>query len=231
MSIDTLLQLFSSSFNIFKKNIKIIAPFIILYSIIINILIQLIIPSQFNIDTLSNLSFINIIATLFLPLISVSYFIILLNYIFITIKNKVYKTKIIHSIISWFSLIFIVSTISAFIFIISNNLLITIIIFIGLYLLIVFVAPVMIDKKYSLIKSIAYSYRLTINNIGAILLFFGSVILVLFFSGVLIEIFSNFAAILNRELSILITRILTEIVFYLILIWFSLFYLKLSNSE
>jgi len=231
MSIDTLLQLFSSSFNIFKKNIKIIAPFIILYSIIINILIQLIIPSQFNIDAFSDLSFIDIIKTLFLPFLSVSYFIILLNYIFTTIKNKVYKTQIIHSIISWFSVIFIVSIISAFIYIILNNLLITIIIFISLYFLIVFVAPIMIDKKYSLIKSIAYSYTLTINNIGTILLFFGSVILVLFFSGILIEFVSNFISIINIELSILITRILTEIVFYFILIWFSLFYLKLSNSE
>ena len=64
MSIDTLLQLFSGGFNIFKKNITNIAPFIILYSIIINILIQLIIPTQFNIDAFSDLSFIDIIPSI-----------------------------------------------------------------------------------------------------------------------------------------------------------------------
>ena len=46
MAIDTLLELLSQSFNIFKKSIKTIAPIIILYTIIYNVFIGSILPIQ-----------------------------------------------------------------------------------------------------------------------------------------------------------------------------------------
>ena len=46
MNIDTLLGLLSQSFHFFKKSVTNIAPFIILYTIIYNILVALIYPDQ-----------------------------------------------------------------------------------------------------------------------------------------------------------------------------------------
>ena len=88
MAIDTLLELLSQSFNVFKKSIKTIAPIIILYTIIYNVFIGSILPIQ-NLNTMDDLLLFSDSISINFPLllvvifINVLYYVIIIKYIFV----------------------------------------------------------------------------------------------------------------------------------------------------
>ena len=230
MSIDTLLQLFSSSFNIFKKNIRSMAPLIILYSIGIITLIF-----YFPAIIISNDIFI---ITLF-TFLQVLYKIFIIKYIFIHIYmvpsqrhildiNEIIRISLSIFLLDMFinmiglldsfsilqkfsSVLFLLSIITTFLFL--------------------FVPYIMIYKKETLKNSIIYSCVLTVNNIGSILLFGVACILLGILFVFLITIIFSIGQGSFLIIQLFLSSILGSAFYYFILIWFSLFYLKLSNLE
>ena len=235
MSIDTLLQLFSSSFNIFKKNIRSMAPLIILYSIGIITLIF-----YFPAIIISNDIFI---ITLF-TFLQVLYKIFIIKYIFIHISDILPSIKIhqssqhnilgIDEIIRVSLSIFLLDMCINMIGLLDNFSIfhkfssILFLLSIIITCLFLFVPYIMLDKKETLKNSVIYSCVLALNNIGSILLFGVAFILLgVLFLFLITIIFS----IGQSNFSVLLSSIVGSAFYYFILIWFSLFYLKLSNSE
>ena len=254
MNIDTLLGLLSQSFHFFKKSVTNIVPFIILYTIIYNILVVLIYPNQNFQDMDALISFSESLTDkfhilLFIIFIQTIYYVSLLNYIFIKLKNNskdklnleeessssifdITKILQLSGAVIGLSVLILIPVILLVLFESAIFILFAFILFIILYyFLFLFVIYIMIDKGYSFINSIVNSCVLAINNIGHILLFSSFNILANIVLMFIAFIGSSFISAINSEIGLLFNQILINIGSYLLLIWFINFYLYLSKKN
>ena len=243
MAIDTLLELLSQSFNVFKKSIKTIAPIIILYTIIYNVFIGSILPIQ-NLNTVDDLLLFSDSISINFPLllvvifINVLYYVIIIKYIFVQIKsfnNNILNIGQLFYLFISVILISIFSTLPAILILtISINavfILLAILSFVILYYFVfLFVPYIMIDKEESFQNSIFLSYILAKKYYSHIILFGAFYILFNIIIMFISTVISTFISAISPSMGLLSNQVFLNTGSYLLLTWFAHFYIYLSGK-
>ena len=243
MAIDTLLELLSQSFNIFKKSIKTIAPIIILYTIIYNVFISSILPIQ-NLNTVDDLLLFSDSISINFPLllvvifINVLYYVIIIKYIFVQIKsfnNNILNIGQLFYLFISVILISIFSTLPAILILtISINavfILLAILSFVILYYFVfLFVPYIMIDKEEPFQNSIFLSYVLAKKYYSNIILFGAFYILFNIILMFISTFISTFISAISPSIGLLSNQVFLNTGSYLLLTWFAHFYIYLSGK-
>ena len=243
MAIDTLLELLSQSFNVFKKSIKTIAPIIILYTIIYNVFISSILPIQ-NLNTVDDLLLFSDSISINFPLllvvifINVLYYVIIIKYIFVQIKsfnNNILNIGQLFYLFISVILISIFSTLPAILILtISINavfILLAILSFVILYYFVfLFVPYIMIDKEEPFQNSIFLSYVLAKKYYSNIILFGAFYILFNIILMFISTFISTFISAISPSIGLLSNQVFLNTGSYLLLTWFAHFYIYLSGK-